>query len=326
MIAAGGSDDRRDLFRTVRFPRQESNESVILVEGEQAVVDRIVAAIEGFVRQRDSQTSQIIEVAPEKHRMLIGRDGETRRKLESQFSVSVDIPKVTQQGAARGQIKVTGLAEDVDRARAQILTLVRDQESDTVQVPRHLHNAISDNGHFFRRLRNDHQVTVDHAGVKPPSKSAAPRSAPSRSQKNLPLITDEEMGSENHIWEVVHASGGEQEDGDIPWVLRGSSSGISKARDALTKAIEQGLAQQQSSTGYLILPDARSHRFIIGQGGSQINSIRQQTGCRITVPRDQAKGEAIEIIGSREGIEHAKDIILDIVQHGGKRSNGGRRE
>lgn len=219
----------------------------------------------------------MIEVAPEKHRLLIGRDGETRRKLESQFGVSLDIPKLSQQGAARSQIKLTGLPGDVDRAQAHIMTLVKDQDSETVQVPRRIHHAISDNGNFFRRLRNDHQVTVDHAGEQPPPKSTGPRYAPNRGQNDLPLITDDQNGAENHTWEVVDNSA-EQDGGEIPWVLRGPSTGVSKARNAVEKAIEQGLALQQSSTGYLVLPDARSYRFIVGQGGSQINSIRKQTG------------------------------------------------
>lgn len=321
MIDAGGPDDRQSLFRTVRFPRQDSNDNTIQVEGDQALVDRIVAAIENFVRQKDNLTSQVIEVAPEKHRLLIGRDGETRRRMETQFGVTIDIPRLAQQGAARSGVKLTGPPANVDRARAHIMTLVKDQGSERVEVPRHLHAAISDNGSFFRRLRRDHQVTVDHAGVQPPSKPAEPRFTRGHDPKSLPLITDEHELDKTYTWEVVDASDAEREEGEIPWVLRGPSAGVSKAREALEKAIKQVLAQEQSSTGYLVLPDVRSHRFIIGQGGSQINSIRQRTDCRIMVPRDQANGEAIEIVGSREKVEEAKNIILEIVQDSGKRAS-----
>lgn len=265
-------------------------------------------------------------MAPEKHRSLIGREGETRRRLESEFGVSIDIPKLSQQGAARSQIKITGLPEDVERARAHILDLVKGQEGQTVQVPRSIHHAISENGKFFRRLRNDHQVTVDHAGKQPPPKSAGPKHTPNRGNANLPLITDNQNVMDNHTWDVVDASSAEQEKGEIPWVLRGPSAGVDKARNDLEKAIQQTLGQQQSSTGYLVLPDPRSYRFIIGQGGSQINSIRKQTGCQIMVPRDQARGEAIEIVGSREGVEYAKDIIIDVVHNGGRGANGSRRD
>ena len=134
----------------------------------------------------------------------------------------------------------------------------------------------------------------------------------------MPLITDDQDSKDNHHWEVV--DGGENEEkGDIPWILRGSPDGVANARTILEKALEQAKKQQSQAIGYLVLPDPKTYRFIIGQGGSQINSIRRQTGCKITVPRDQSQGSAIEIVGSKEGVEHAKDIILDVVQNGRRR-------
>ena len=316
-MEAGGSDDRRDLARTVRFPGQDSDDNTIRVEGSKAVVDNIVAAIEAFAGQRENSTTETIEVVPEKHRMLIGRDGEVRRALESQFNIGLDIPKLSQQGPARSQVKISGQPADVEKAKTHILDLVKDQEGEALQVPRRYHQAISDNGQFFRRLRNDHKVTVDHAGHQPPKRSAAsPR--PQVNGASLPLITDDQDSIDNHSWEVFD-NGESAEEGDIPWILRGSPESVAKARAMLEKAMEQAKSQQSQSTGYLVLPDPKTYRFIIGQGGSQINAIRKETGCRITVPRDQSQGSAIEVVGSREGVERARDIILDVVQGAGKR-------
>lgn len=134
----------------------------------------------------------------------------------------------------------------------------------------------------------------------------------------MPLITDD-PDSLNHHFEFFDGAENAEE-GEIPWVLRGSSESVEKGRAMLEKAIEQAAKNQESqSIGYLILPDPKTYRFIIGQGGSQINTIRKQTGCRITVPRDQAPGSAIEIVGSKSGVEQARDIILDVVQNGGRR-------
>jgi len=283
-----------------------------------------VAAIEAFAGQRENHTTEIIEVAPEKHRMLIGRGGEVRRQLESQFNIGLDIPKLSQQGPARSQVKVSGQPADVERAKLHIEDVVKDQEGETLQVPRKYHQSISDNGQFFRRLRNDHKVTVDHGGHQPPQRSKS--AAQSRSQVNgsgaMPLITDDQDSIDKHHWEIVH--GGESaEEGDIPWILRGAPESVAKARLMLERAIKQARAEESQAIGYLVLPDPKTHRFIIGQGGSQINTIRKQTGCKITVPRDQTPGSAIEIVGDQEGVEHARDIILDVVQNGG---SGGRRE
>ncbi|KZF21126.1 hypothetical protein L228DRAFT_248893 [Xylona heveae TC161] len=321
VVEAGGPDDRRELARMVRFPRQDSDENTIRVEGHKSVVDKIVASIEAIIKERESQIVESVEVAPEKHRLLIGRGGETRRNIESQFRVNVDIPKQSATGSNRSAVKITGQPADVENAKAHILKIVKEQEGETIQIPRHIHHTISDNGQLFRRLRNDHKVTVDHAGEQPPPRPAAGGSTRARINGGaLPLITDESQDSsaDNVSWEVSDNTV-DADQGTIPWVLRGSAENIAKVRGILDKAVEQ--AQRQSSTGYLILPDPNTYRFVVGPGGSNVNSVRRQTGCKITVPKGQARGEAIEILGSREGVEQAKDLILELVKNAG---NGGR--
>ena len=323
-IAAGASDDRRELAKTVRFPRPDSDDSTIRVEGSKAVVESIVGAIEAFVGQRENQVTDIVEVAPEKHRQLIGTGGEIRRGLEQKLEVSIDIPRQGQQGPSRSQIKIAGQPEKVQKAKEHILELTKDQAGETIQVPRSKHHSISDNGQLFRRLRNDQRVTIDHAGHQPPAKASNSTQARPRvnGNANMPLITDEDDSVNDHSWEIFDNSTESHEEGDIPWVLHGSPENVAKAREIIQKALGQN--QQPSRTGYLILPDPRAFRFVIGTGGAQVNAIRKQTGCKIDVPRNQAKGEAIEITGSPDGVEQAKDIILDVVRNGGA-GNGGRR-
>ena len=282
-------------------------------------MENIVAAIQTFVSERENRNTEVVEVAPEKHGSLIGRGGDVKRALESEFHVSIDIPRSTEQGPARSQIRITGQPEDVTRATAHIQGLVKDQGSETIQVPCRLHHNISDNGRFFQRLNHEYQVTVNHDGHQPPTKRAA-TPKPGTNGTALPLITDEPDASNGHTWDIVDEDKNDVEQGDIPWVLHGSPEKVARARSAVQKAIHQAESQdvENSATGYLVLPDPRSHRFVIGSKGSQIDAIRRQTGCQIHVPKDQTKGKAIEITGSRDGVEQAKDIILDVVENGGK--------
>ncbi len=296
----------------VRFPRAESDDNTVRVEGSKTVVDKIVAAIQAIADERGNQVTQTIEVAPAKHRLLIGRGGETRRHLEAQFNVTLDIPKQTASETIRSNVKLTGKPDSVESAKVHILEMVKDQEGETVQVPLSLHHAVSENGQLVRRFRNDHKVTVDHDGRQPLPNTATSNTRSRVSGVALPLITDDQSIDTNFSWDVQNSNSGTSAEGDIPWVLRGAPDNVSKARKALEKAIEQ--AEQQSSTGFLILPDPRAYRHVIGPGGSQVNSIRKKTGCKITVPRDQARGEAIEIKGTKESVEEAKDIILEIVR------------
>ena len=318
VVGAGGSDDRRDLARTVRFPKQDSPDNGIRVEGNKLVVDKIVAAIEAIGAQKEGQITEVIEVVPDKHRLLIGKGGESRRALESQLNVGLDIPKQNVEGPERSLVKLTGQPEDIEKARAHIAHLTRDQEGETIQVPRKYHHAVSDNGQLFRRLRNDHKIIIEHGNHKPPPKPTASSGPKTNGGASLPLITDER--NDAHSWELVdNANNASTEEGEIPWILRGNPDNIVKARSVLEKALEQAKSRQSELTGLLMLPDPKTYRFIIGQGGSQINAIRKQTGCKITVPRDQVPGSAIEIAGSRDGVEEARDIILDVVQNGGRR-------
>ncbi|KAJ4984335.1 KH domain-containing protein [Stagonosporopsis vannaccii] len=330
VTSAGGPDNSRDLARMVRFPKQDTDgdSNTIRVEGPKPVVEKIVAAIKAQVSALENQTTEVLEVSPDKHRLLIGRGGETRRSLESQFSVQLDIPKQTTQGAARSQVKITGEPLAVEKAKDHILELVKGQEGETVEVPRHLHHIISDNGQFFRRLRNNQKITVDHGNQQPPARPAQTEAGKSRKGANgaLPLITDDATtGADEHSWELVDNNAvpeGTDTSATIPWILRGPAENIPKARQQLEDAIKA--ASKPSSTGYLILPDPRSYRLVVGSGGSTINNLRKETGTKIQVPRDQAKDEAIEIVGSREGCEKARQMILDIIAKGG---NGrGRRD
>ncbi|KAI0102995.1 putative RNA binding effector protein Scp160 [Nemania sp. FL0031] len=314
VIKAGGPEDRRLQARTVQFPKQDADGNGIRIEGRRDVVDKIVASIESFVSQRESQVTEILEVPVEKHRTLIGRGGEAKRQLESQLNVSIDIPR---QGSGLTGVKLVGLPADVEKAKSHISSLVKESQGETIQIPRKYHNAISENGQFFRRLRTDHKVTVDHAGQNPPAKSKAPNTRGNAGA--LPLITDDaEAAADAHSWVIVDTTSSEE--GEIPWVLKGNQDNIERAKKTITAALEQ--AQKNNSTGYLILPDPSTYRLVIGTGGSKVNSIRKQSGCKINVPRDQAKDEAIEILGSKEGCEKAKDLILAAVREG----QSGRRD
>ncbi|KAL2870797.1 putative RNA binding effector protein Scp160 [Aspergillus lucknowensis] len=312
---AGGPTDS-SASRLVRFPRPESNDTTIRLEGDGEVVDKIIAAIEQFVKEREDQVIASVEIPPVQHRLLIGRGGDTRRGIESKFNITLDIPR---QGSGRSDVKLKGASSAVAEAKEHILALLKDQQGVSVEVPRHLHHVIADNGAFFRRLRNDYQVTVVHSGQQIPLKPTLEDSRGTvNGAQSLPLITDEPSDAlEAHSWKVVDNSPVASDPSDpatIPWVLTGSADNVGKAKAALEKAM--AAASQQSATGYLILPDPKSYRFVVGQGGSQINSIRKQTGCRINVPKDRAKGEAIEIKGSKENLDRARDLILEAVHAG----------
>ncbi len=309
VLKAGGSDDRRELARSIQFPKQESDGNTIKVEGRTEVVDKIISQIQAIVSERESQVAETVDIPTDKHRSLIGRGGDIKRNLETQFKVSIDIPR---QGSGQTGVKIVGQAPDVQKAKEHIQNLVKEQQGETLQLSRALHHSVSNNGQIFRKLKQDFGVVVDHAGQPLPAKPSAPANARVNGG-SLPLITDDaDSNPDVHSWQVVEQTS--SEDGDIPWVLRGTPENVEKAKKVIATALEQ--AKKQTATGYLILPDPKTYRYVIGQGGSKVNSIRKQSDCKINVPRDQAKDEAIEIVGTKEGVEKAKDLILVAVREG----------
>jgi hypothetical protein len=222
--------------------------------------------MQAIIAERETQIVETIDVPTEKHRSLIGRQGETRKELERKFNVSIEIPR---QGDGKTGVTISGQPKDVAKAKEHIHGLVKDEEGETVQVPKNLHHAISDNGQFFRKLKKDHQVTVDHAGHKIPPKPTAPSNTRSNDGA-MPLITDDQdISADAHSWHVVSLLDSNLE-GVIPWILRGPPENVSKAKQGLTAAIEQ--ASKMTNTGYLVLPDPRTYRYVIGQGGSKVNN------------------------------------------------------
>ncbi|KYK55038.1 RNA binding effector protein [Drechmeria coniospora] len=305
VVGAGGSDDRRSLARTIQFPKQDADGNTVKIEGRTDVVQKIVKRIQEIVTERESQVTETIEVPVDNHRSLIGRGGDVKRQIEAQFSVTVDVPR---QGEGKTGVKVTGRPENVAKAKEHIAGIIKQQKGETIQLPRSVHHVVSNNGQLFRQLRNNYQVTVDHAGQQTPRK---PESSTRAINETLPLITDDDdAAADAHSWKVVKTASAEE--GDIPWVLRGTPENVAKAKEMIQKALEQ--AQNNDSTGYLVLPDPKTYRFVIGPSGSKVNSIRQQSGCRIQVPRDQARDEAIEIFGSQDGVNQAKDLILEAIR------------
>lgn len=312
VVDAGGPNDG-SAARMVRFPKADSAESTIRLEGNEKIVESIIAAIEQFVKERADQVTETLDVPTTQHRMLIGRGGDTRREIESKFNVTLDIPRLN---SGNTDVKLKGPSGAVAEAKEHIQGMLKEKHTETAFVPTHLHHVVADNGAFFRRLRSDHRVTVDHAGQAVPNNRPAEETRDTANGTALPLITDDPTAAADaHSWTIVdHSTPADADTTPFPWVLSGTPENVAKAKAAIEKAIAS--APNQSATGYLILPDPKTYRYVVGQGGSQINAIRKQSGCRINVPKDRARGEAIEIRGSSAGLEEAKDLILEAVQNG----------
>jgi len=326
VLDAGGPDDRRAMNRMITFPKQGSEDGAIKIQGPKAIVAKIKSSVVAVATEKEGQVTETLTIPPEQHRHLIGPGGSIRRKIESDTDVEVIIPRTETTGPERSVIKIIGKPENIAQAKLHIESLLKEQASTTIDIPICYHNIVSDEGTLFRRLRNDHGVHVDHAGQKPPPKSSggAARGRANGTSEALPLITDDpSQSSSSHSWELIDHSVPDADTSEtIPWIIRGNADKVNKARETIERALKN--ASKPSSSGYLILSDPKLYRFVIGPQGSTVNNIRNQTGTQITVPRQGSGNEAIEVKGPKDGVEKAKDLILEAVNKSGN-GGGGRR-
>ncbi|KAF3137290.1 hypothetical protein TWF703_005213 [Orbilia oligospora] len=321
VVKCGGPSDKSAQARMVRFPHHDVTDSNIKVEGTVDVVDKIIKEFEAIIAAEKDKITIVVEIPADKHRKLIGREGSVRKEIERTFSVTLDIPRQRQDGGeAPTGVKLSGSAENVEQAKEHILNLTKDQDATNVSVPKHLHHSLSDGGSLARTFRNRYNVDIGFSGELPPRPKG--QQGRKRAPESTPLITDDPSENASNIsWEVVDNTAAAEEGGEVTWALRGATEDISKAADELKKLIEE--ESGKTATGYLFLPDPSKYRYVVGPGGSQVNSIRKETGCKITIPKEQSD-EAIVIKGSRDGVEKAKEIIVGLVHGGNGGGRGGR--
>ncbi|CCO27093.1 hypothetical protein BN14_01127 [Rhizoctonia solani AG-1 IB] len=189
----------------------------------------------------------------------------------------------------------------------------QEQVTTTITVPLRYVHSISQQGTFFRSLR---QIGVQVDQSQQPSKAVStPRPPPPSGGASR---IDEEPTEEAVQWQVIenHQNG---EEGDSEWTLRGrDQAALDKAQVMIEEAISQ--AQGASHVGFLTLADRSAFPRIVGTKGANVSRLRNETGAEITVGRED---NIIVIVGSESVIEHAKSKILDIVNNS-NRPRGGR--
>jgi predicted PilT family ATPase len=324
LIGAGGSNIRRIVTaaggpennaRAVQFPKSDGPDSnEVVVRGPKEVVEKICAALQAVAATKDNEVTEVVDIPTERHSQLIGTGGDIRKRLETEFGVSINVPR---KGSGDTGVKITGPALEVSKAVSHISSLTKAKPEERIDIPKSLHHTVSNNGRLFANLRNQGIIVV-HDGVRAPPKPESGTSTP-RTNGNAPLITDDPADS--FSWSIITTGPLAGDEDMIPWILRGQSEeGVAAARKKVEDALDK--ASKPSTTGYLILSDPKLHRHVVGKGGSKVGEIRDKTGCVIQVPPNKPgnASEAITIVGERDACEEAKDMILEAVEEGQARS------
>jgi len=186
----------------------------------------------------------------------------------------------------------------------------------TVTVPLKYHHAVTQQGNFFRTLR---QSGVQVEQSKMPSKPAVPPHPEPQATATEARIDDAENAtpSSEIQWQVV-PNYQDAEEGESEWTFKArDQAGLDRALKLTQEAIDH--AEKMSHVGFLTLPDRSSFPRIVGAKGANVARLRNESGADITVSREDS---TITIVGSETAIETAKEAILKTAAN--NRSRGRR--
>ncbi|KAF9482121.1 hypothetical protein BDN70DRAFT_802105 [Pholiota conissans] len=308
-----GPSDPKLQAGLLRFPRQGEPSDEVRLRGEPKVVAKLKAELEKIAANLRDRVVLAIDIPAPQHRALIGRGGQHLNEIQEKFEVQIQFPgsrSYNQVGEAENIaeladadpaniVKVEGPRAACEKAVAELkvclsmyvhrkslirtdLTPSPEAITSTITVPLKYHHAISQQGTFFRTLRN-FGVSVDHSAQ--PQKFTVPT-------RPVPSARIDDEASTEAEWDVV-ANYETTEEGDSTWTLKArDQAGLEKAENLVKQAIES--AQRQSHVGFLTLPDRSSFPRIVGTKGSTVSRLRNDTGADITVSREN---NTIVIIG-----------------------------
>ncbi|KAL0577627.1 hypothetical protein V5O48_004352 [Marasmius crinis-equi] len=326
----GGPTDSRLLAGLIRFPRQGEPSDEVRLRGDAKLVAKLQAELEKDVAVLRDRVVLGVEIPAPNHRALIGRNGQHLNDLQTRTGTQVQFPgsrSYAQAGEPENLsdlanvdpanlVKVSGSRSACEKAIADLKASVKDAApeaiTDTMTVPLKYHHAISQQGHFFRNLRN-FGVQVDQS-VQPQKQSVPVRPTPSSTDNSAARIdAEEDEEAPEAEWEVTE-NYKDAEEGDSVWTFKArDQAGLDRARKLTEEAIEH--AKGMAFVGFLTLSDRSSFPRIVGSKGANVARLRNETGADITVGRDN---NTIVIVGSERDINAAKTAIIRLASSSGR--------
>ncbi|KAG2146037.1 uncharacterized protein EDB93DRAFT_1287176 [Suillus bovinus] len=324
----GGPSDTKLQAGLVRFPRHDESSDEVRLRGEPKLVNKVKEELEKIVATLRDRVVLAVEVPASQHRNLIGRGGHHLNELQNRTGVQVQFPgsrSYNQFGDPENAsemadvdpaniVKVSGPRKACEAAVEELKTHVKPAAPEVVtaivSVPLKYHHAISQQGQFFRTLRN-FGVSVEQSDK--PQKPAVPAAPPQNGSTTARIDDVEDAPAIEIHWQVTE-NYLDAEEGDSEWTLKGSdAAGLERAQSLIQEAIAQAAAM--TCVGFLTLPDRSAFPRIVGSKGSNVARLRNETGADITVSRDN---NTIIIIGSESAVDAAKEAILKQISSSGR--------
>lgn len=299
IISIAGGDDitpRGRYHRLLTIPNEDSGSDLINSQGPKQIVNKIIEQINELVANKKASIVEELDIAKEKHRLIIGPSGSIRQDLEKEFNVSINVPRADNKSTL---VKISGLPQNIENAKSKILELTKDDWSASLDVPEAYHALVAERGAIFNYLKQEFNVEVTHG-------QNLSRKASKLSNSSIPSV--DEKPEEDSKFIISELSSEVDESKIIPWRLKGDEESTSKALKFLTERLETAKSSNYQAWFYSSKPSSFSR--IIGPSGSTVKKLRESTKTFITVPRASDKNNNyVYLVGTEDALNEAKLAI-----------------
>uniref|UniRef100_A0A8D2Q6J8 Vigilin n=1 Tax=Varanus komodoensis TaxID=61221 RepID=A0A8D2Q6J8_VARKO len=284
----------RDYDVLIKFPEREDNSGVMIPSQENGDMSPEpdpaprkcdIIFISGRKEKCEGARAALLALVPiiidvevpfDLHRYIIGQKGAGIRKMMEEYEVNISVPQPEQQSDI---IKITGLASNVERARAGLLERVKDLQAEqedralrgfklTVSIePKYHPKIIGKKGAVISQIRKDHDVTIQFP----------------------------DKGDENQVSDLI--------------TITGYEKNAEGARDAILKIVAD-LEEMVSEDVHL---DHRVHARIIGGRGKAIRKVMEEFRVDIRFPQPGSSDpDRVTVTGLPENVDDAIDHMLNL--------------
>ena len=225
---------------------------------------------------------------PQKHaNFLIGKKGDNINKLREEFDVDIHVNE--------GKVDLKGPKAKAEAAKSRILAMGKKLDEEATHIlkiqPQYHGEMIGAKGSQVNRLQERYNVRVQF-----------PRSTHGAHDDESVGDAASEAGGARH-----HRSN--QAPDEV--IVRGPKKGADEARDELLSLLQWTIDNSHTS---IVSVAQNQLPSLIGQGGREMESIRESTGARIDVPGNREAADSsgrveLKIRGTKRQVEEAKRLL-----------------
>lgn len=318
---------------------EDDESSKVTLRGDKKVLKKLEEEIRKVVSSIENRvTKKYPEIPQEIYGVLIGVGGSTKKTLEENYNIELNIPsrkarmQMEQNEADNSAVEITGLIENVEACFQDIKKnyLADIENSVEIKVPVELHAFVSQDGAFINKLSVQKQVIVRHG-----NKSGLANSLVKNYLKQLP-IPEVPAGESNVLliaekehYPVVAVKDDKLNIGSVPWKLIyepidlsslgeefGEEEKNKKTKDEIlaeaVKEIEERIEMAKEGNmyyGFINVKTGKKVAEVLGANGYNVNKIRYQTGCIIQLPKRNDEKKIIAVYGPKTNVEKAIELI-----------------